>query len=195
MRYIYDSGLAPDALSASTISFCALLLCSFLTGVGSNGGFGGAVNSTAKTFPDRAVCTFFFLVFFFFAKVIFLTTPCQRASTTGLVISGYGLSAFLFSTISHIFFAGSASSFLLVLALGSSFPMILGFFFVRPIPLPEEEDPVVNRESCPSAHEHPDSSHARLLNHDEGKRQISEQDDDLYLNRRRCRIESNPFSK
>ena len=29
----------------------------------------------------------------------------------GLVISGYGLSVFLFSTISHVFFTGSASPF------------------------------------------------------------------------------------
>ena len=56
MRYLYDSGLAPDALSASAIIFYALLLCSFLTGVGSAGGSASSVYSTAKTFPDRAVC-------------------------------------------------------------------------------------------------------------------------------------------
>src|SRR5258708_5592737 len=62
----------------------------------------------------------------------------QRASTTGLVISGFGLSAFFFSTVSH-FFPGDTSSFLLLLALGTSTPMIIGFFFVRPIPLPQEK--------------------------------------------------------
>jgi hypothetical protein len=56
MKYLYDSGLAHDALSAPAISFYALVLCSFLTGAGSNGGFAGSVNATAKTFPDRAVC-------------------------------------------------------------------------------------------------------------------------------------------
>jgi hypothetical protein len=56
IRYLYDSGLAPDALSVPAISFCALLLCSYLTGAGSAGGFTSSVNSTAKTFPDRAVC-------------------------------------------------------------------------------------------------------------------------------------------
>jgi hypothetical protein len=56
IKYIYDSGLAPDALSAPSIVFYALLLCSFLTGVGSLGGLTSSVNSTAKTFPDRAVC-------------------------------------------------------------------------------------------------------------------------------------------
>jgi hypothetical protein len=56
IRYLYDSGLAPDALSAPPIIFYALLFYSFLTGVGSAGGFASSVNSTAKTFPDRAVC-------------------------------------------------------------------------------------------------------------------------------------------
>ena len=57
IKYIYDSGLAPDASSAPPIVFYALIFCSFLTGVGSAGGFSGSVNSTAKTFPDRAVCS------------------------------------------------------------------------------------------------------------------------------------------
>ena len=102
--------------------------------------------------------------FFFLQKFILLITPWQRASATGLVISGYGLSAFLFSTISHIFFADSASPLLLVLSLGSSFPMILGFFFVRPIPLPEEE---LNRDVCSetnsSGYEQLNSSYIPLL--------------------------------
>ena len=55
---------------------------------------------------------------------------------TGLVISGFGLSAFLFSSIAHIIFPGNTSDFLLLLAIGTSLPMVLGFFFVRPIPLP-----------------------------------------------------------
>ena len=56
IKYFYDSGLAPDALSAPAIIFYALLLCSFLTGVGSAGGSTSAIFSTTKTFPDRAVC-------------------------------------------------------------------------------------------------------------------------------------------
>ncbi len=63
----------------------------------------------------------------------------QRASTTGLVISGFGLSAFFFSSIAHLFFPGDTSSFFLILALGTSIPMIIGFFFVRTIPLPSQE--------------------------------------------------------
>ena len=60
----------------------------------------------------------------------------QRATANGIVISGFGLSAFLFSTIAHTLFPGNTSEFLLVLAIGTALPMILGFFFVHPIPLP-----------------------------------------------------------
>ena len=65
IKYIYDSGLAPDASSAPAIVFYTLNFCSFLTGVGSSGGFASSVNSTAKTFPDRAVC-----ILWFFAKLL-----------------------------------------------------------------------------------------------------------------------------
>ena len=54
--------------------------------------------------------------------------------------------------------------------------MILGFFFVRPIPLPEEE---INREvyseASSSAYEQRNSTHTPLLYHDP---HINEQDDD-----------------
>jgi hypothetical protein len=87
-------------------------------------------------------------------------------------MSGYGLSAFLFSTISHIFFVGSASPLLLLLSLGSSIPMILGFFFVRPVPLPEEK---LNREvyletnssAFDSEQRNSTDSGTPLLNHDQ----------------------------
>ena len=57
IRYLYDSGLAPDALSVPAIIFYALLLCSFLTGIGGAGGVTGALNTISKTFPDQAVCS------------------------------------------------------------------------------------------------------------------------------------------
>ena len=46
-------------------------------------------------------------------------THLQRATVVGLVISGFGLSAFLFSTIAHVIFPGDTSEFLLVLAVGT----------------------------------------------------------------------------
>ena len=56
---------------------------------------------------------------------------------TGIVISGFGLSAFLFSTIARTFFPGNTSGFLLTLALGTPAPMALGWFLIRPCPYPD----------------------------------------------------------
>ena len=62
----------------------------------------------------------------------------QRGFVTGVVLSALAISAFFFSSISNIFFADDTSAFLLFLSLGTSLPMILGFFLVRPIPLPDD---------------------------------------------------------
>lgn len=57
---------------------------------------------------------------------------------TGLVASGFGLSAFLFSTIAHVAFPGNTSDFLLILALGTSVTPLLATFFLRHAP---DEEP------------------------------------------------------
>ena len=62
----------------------------------------------------------------------------QRGSTIGLITSAFVLSAFFFSTVSNIFFVRDTSAFLLFLSLGTSIPMIMGFFLVPPIPLTDE---------------------------------------------------------
>ncbi|GLB33203.1 putative MFS general substrate transporter [Lyophyllum shimeji] len=118
IRFIYDAGVPASSTAIPSFSFCALVLCSFMTGVGSNAGLNSAVNSTTKTFPDKA-----------------------RATATGVVLSGFGLSAFLFSTTSRVWFAGNPSSFILLLSLAPSIPMMVGYFLVRPIPLPPAERP------------------------------------------------------
>ena len=46
----------------------------------------------------------------------------------------------MFSTIAHTVFPGNTSDFLLVLAIGTSIPMILGWLFIRPIPPPTSDD-------------------------------------------------------
>ena len=89
------------------------------------------------------------------------------------MLSGFGLSAFLFSTIAHSVFPGNTSDFLLVLAIGTSLPMILGWFFVRPIPLPSPNSantleggapaPRRNSSALRSYFERGDNSDARLL--------------------------------
>ncbi|KAF8975637.1 major facilitator superfamily-domain-containing protein, partial [Cyathus striatus] len=123
IKAIYNTGLPPNSSPETTLPFgrfLLLVLCSFLTGAGGDARLMSAVNTTAKTFPEHA-----------------------RASTTGLVISGFGLSAFLFSTIAHVFYAGNTTAFLGILTLGTSLPMILGFF-VCPIPLPEPTSPDID---------------------------------------------------
>ena len=62
----------------------------------------------------------------------------QQASTTGLVVAGFGLSAFFFTTLSNTFSKSTTSMFLLILALGTSSLMVLGVFLVHPIPQPEQ---------------------------------------------------------
>ncbi|KAH9936843.1 MFS general substrate transporter [Epithele typhae] len=117
IRHFYDSGLPEGATTLSSLSLAALIAFAFCTGVGGNGGLVSSMNATAKSWPDSA-----------------------RATANGIVISGFGLSAFLFSTIAHTLFPGNTSEFLLVLAVGTALPMILGFFFVRPIPPPHVHD-------------------------------------------------------
>ncbi|KAJ3885821.1 major facilitator superfamily domain-containing protein [Lentinula edodes] len=156
IRLVYDAGLPENVTALSTAMFALLIACSFMTGVGGNGGLCAAINTTAKTFPDKV-----------------------RGSTTGLVISGFGLSAFLFSAIAHLAFPGNTSSFLLLLSLGTSFPMLVGFIFVQPIPLPPSEahheyldvdqaeaDAASLAPSILSAPAHENDSRTHLLTHD-----------------------------
>ncbi|TFK53323.1 MFS general substrate transporter [Heliocybe sulcata] len=112
IRHVYDAG--PGAYDG--LALALLVTCGFLTGSGGNAGLSSAMNATAKSFPDNA-----------------------RATSTGVVLSGFGLSAFFFSTIAHIAFPGNTSDFLLVLAIGTSLPMVIGYFLVRPVPLPPVE--------------------------------------------------------
>ncbi|KAJ7039436.1 major facilitator superfamily domain-containing protein [Mycena alexandri] len=115
IRHFYDAGV-PEGSTVSSLSMALLIACSFMTGAGGNAGFTGAVNSTAKSFPDKA-----------------------RATTTGIVLSGFGLSAFFFSTLAHILFPGDTSSFLLLLSLGTALTTVIGFFLIRAIPLSAAE--------------------------------------------------------
>ncbi|GJJ07849.1 hypothetical protein Clacol_002055 [Clathrus columnatus] len=107
-RYYNAGPLTDDHLPISTL--VALSLFSYMTGAGGNCGLAASLNSTAKSFPDH-----------------------MRATTVGVVLSGFGLSAFYFSALSNWLFPGDTSSFLLFLALGTSLPVIIGFFTVRPV--------------------------------------------------------------
>ncbi|CED85214.1 Major facilitator superfamily domain, general substrate transporter [Phaffia rhodozyma] len=101
-------------------SLIILSLASFLTGAGSGAGLSGGLNSVAKSFPDAT-----------------------RATATGVVLAGYGLSAFLFSSISHVFFPGDTSSFLLLLSWGCFIPCFVGIFIIQPV-IPPVHSPAYN---------------------------------------------------
>lgn len=60
--------------------------------------------------------------------------PLQRGLCTALVLSGFGLSAFFYSSLSHTLFPGKTGDYLLLLALGSSVSFLLGFFLVKILP-------------------------------------------------------------
>ncbi|KAF7368354.1 NmrA domain-containing protein [Mycena venus] len=146
IRHFYDVGVEGDS-SLSSLSLSLLIACSFMTGAGGEAAFTGAVNSTAKSFPDKA-----------------------RATTTGIVVSGVGLSGFFFSTLAHILFPGNTSSFLLLLSLGTALTIIIGFFLVRPIPLSASEGSdhtvltTVAAEAEATIFDHGNDSHTPLLN-------------------------------
>lgn len=55
-------------------------------------------------------------------------------------MSGFGLSAFFFSTIAHTAFSDDTSAFLLVLALGTTIPMIIALFIVRIVPQDDSDE-------------------------------------------------------
>ncbi|OJA21335.1 hypothetical protein AZE42_07120 [Rhizopogon vesiculosus] len=110
IKRMYDDG------AGDTVSFlhlAVLIVCTFMTGVAGSAGLAAAMNTTAKSFPDSA-----------------------RGTTTGLVLSGFGLSAFFFATIASVAFPGDISALLLVLAIGTAIPMLLGLVIVRQVPLP-----------------------------------------------------------
>ncbi|KAI6098042.1 major facilitator superfamily domain-containing protein [Pisolithus croceorrhizus] len=112
MKCMYDGGTGSET-SISTTHFSLLIICGLLTGLGANAGIISAVNATAKSFPEST-----------------------RATTTGLVLSGCGLSAFCLSTVARAFFPGDTPAFLLLLALSTSIPTFIAIFIVRVIPLP-----------------------------------------------------------
>ena len=56
IRYIFDKGIPEDATSLSMFSFSLLILFGFMTGAGNSCGITSALNTIAKTFPDRMVC-------------------------------------------------------------------------------------------------------------------------------------------
>ena len=84
-------------------------------------------------------------------------------------MAGFGLSAFFFTTLSNTLLRSTTSTFLLILALGTSCMMFLGFLLVRPVPLPEqaqssEDADDVREPALLPAPQHHNHSRTPLLN-------------------------------
>lgn len=92
-------------------STTALFGLNLLTGIGNSGGFTAAMNAQAKSWDGT-----------------------RRGTATALVLSGFGLSAFFYSSLSHWLFPGNTGDYLLLLAFGSMASMLLGLTLVKITP-------------------------------------------------------------
>lgn len=106
---------SPSSDDPSYLRLSLLLFAMFLTGCGGSAGLTSGVNAVAKSFPDST-----------------------RASATGAVLAGFGLSAFLFSALGHLFWPGDSGGLLALLTVGTGGPMLFAAFIVRAMP-PEGE--------------------------------------------------------
>ncbi|GAA5941718.1 uncharacterized protein JCM15063_002651 [Sporobolomyces koalae] len=146
IRAFYIGGHSRSSIF-STFGVPGLVLAELLTGIGSTAGLSAAGNTVAKAYKKR------------------------RAAALSIVLSGFGLSAFFYSTLSSIVLhAGadahdSTSDFLLMIAIGCLLSMVVGIFLVRPAhsasaepepqssTSPSERTPLVNPGSGPSSPE------------------------------------------
>ncbi|SNX81493.1 uncharacterized protein MEPE_00198 [Melanopsichium pennsylvanicum] len=92
-------------------STTVLFALNLLTGLGNSGGFTAAMNAQAKSWGGS-----------------------RRGTATALVLSGFGLSAFFYSSLSHLLFPGNTGDYLLLLAFGSMTSMLIGLGLIKIIP-------------------------------------------------------------
>ena len=107
-------GYFPFRASYVNASGSVALMCffSFLTGLGGCMAFAAAVKTSALNWPHH------------------------RGTATAFPLAAFGLSAFFFSLMGSVFFNGNTSSFLMLLAAGTSGMTVVGFFFLRVLPHP-----------------------------------------------------------
>ncbi|SPO19825.1 uncharacterized protein UTRI_00220_B [Ustilago trichophora] len=106
-------------------STSVLFALNLLTGLGNSGGFTAAMNAQAKSWGGS-----------------------RRGTATALVLSGFGLSAFFYSSLSHLLFPGNTGDYLLLLAFGSMASMLIGLGLIKIIPPIESSD---ERDETPRA--------------------------------------------
>ncbi|KAJ9095702.1 hypothetical protein QFC21_005574 [Naganishia friedmannii] len=119
--YIHASATANNAstkpLKASTQTVALLCFCMLATGFAASAGLNASLNTVARSFPAH-----------------------QRATASGITLAGFGLSAFLFSTLAHAVFPGRTEGFLALLAVGTAVGMCVGVVGVRTVPVEDEDE-------------------------------------------------------
>ncbi len=122
-------GRAAPADNRSALTFPSLILLNLMTGLGNSGAFTAAMNAQARSWGGD-----------------------RRGSATALVLSGFGLSAFFYSSLSHTLFPGNTEDYLRLLALGSAASFLIGLLVVKIYPpggyssLPTEEETDAEQE-------------------------------------------------
>ena len=113
----------------TNVPVVVLALFCLLTGLGNSAGNNAAINVQARSWNEQ-----------------------QRASAMALVLSEFGLSAFVYSTLSHAFFTDNVTGYLDLLALGSFTCFVTGMALIKTVPpqpvyLPEH--PIAEEETRP----------------------------------------------
>ncbi|KAI4736537.1 putative MFS transporter [Aureobasidium sp. EXF-12298] len=93
-----------------SMSFPALCFFGFLTGMGSCCAFAGSIKVSATNWPHH------------------------RGTATAFPLSGFGLSAFVFTLIGSFAFPNDTGDYLLMLAIGTFVMVFVGSFFMRLMP-------------------------------------------------------------
>ncbi|GAA6060417.1 hypothetical protein JCM10212_002185 [Sporobolomyces blumeae] len=118
IRAFYVGGTSDDSWF-SWFGVPGLVFAELLTGVGSTAGLSSAGNTVAKSYKKR------------------------RAAALSIVLSGFGLSAFFYSTLASLFLRSgphdrdTTPKFLLLIAIGCCVSLLVGVVFVKPAPEPE----------------------------------------------------------
>lgn len=68
-------------------------------------------------------------------KVAAMNWPNHRGTATGIPLSAFGLSAFFWTTLSAFVFPDDTSGYLLLVAIGTTFLVLLGMIFLKTVPL------------------------------------------------------------
>src|SRR2546423_11949720 len=102
-------------------------------------------------------------------RVAALNWPMHRGTATAFPLAAFGLSAFFFSALSSLAFPGNASSFLLLMSIGTFLMTFIPFFFLHVVP------PTSSYSAVPSDSDQPeaDSNVLRRKSSEESRRRTS----------------------